>query len=32
MGKIDMCTREYMSNPRFFADAFNYYFFMVNRL
>lgn len=27
MGKIDMCTREYMSNPRFFADAFNYYFF-----
>lgn len=27
MGKIDVCTKEYMSNPRIFADAFNYYFF-----
>lgn len=27
MGKIDACTKEYMSNPRIFADAFNYYFF-----
>ncbi len=24
MGKIDVCTKEYMSNPRIFADAFNY--------
>ena len=27
MGKIDTCTREYIRNPRIFADAFNYYFF-----
>lgn len=27
MGKIDACTKAYMSNPRIFADAFNYYFF-----
>lgn len=27
MGKIDACTKAYMSNPRFFSDAFNYYFF-----
>lgn len=27
MGKIDICTKEYVSNPRIFADAFNYYFF-----
>ncbi len=27
MGKTDVCTKEYMSNPRIFADAFNYYFF-----
>ncbi|MBR3807450.1 MAG: hypothetical protein IKJ15_03640 [Lachnospiraceae bacterium] len=27
MGKIDTCTKEYISNPRIFADAFNYYFF-----
>lgn len=27
MGKIDVCTKEYMSNPERFADAFNYYFF-----
>ena len=27
MGEIDVCTKEYMSNPQFFADAFNYYFF-----
>lgn len=26
MGKTDVCTKEYMSNPRIFADAFNYYF------
>ena len=27
MSKIDVCTKAYMSNPRFFSDAFNYYFF-----
>lgn len=27
MGKIDTCTKAYISNPRIFADAFNYYFF-----
>lgn len=27
MGKTDTCTKMYMSNPRIFADAFNYYFF-----
>lgn len=27
MGKKDICTREYISNPQIFADAFNYYFF-----
>lgn len=27
MGKADVCTKEYISNPRIFADAFNYYFF-----
>lgn len=27
MSKVDACTKAYMSNPRFFSDAFNYYFF-----
>lgn len=27
MGKTDVCTKEYISNPTIFADAFNYYFF-----
>jgi len=27
MGKKDTMTKEYMSNPRYFADAFNYYLF-----
>ena len=27
MSKVDVCTKAYMSNPRFFSDAFNYYFF-----
>ena len=27
MGKKDACTKEYISNPQIFADAFNYYFF-----
>ena len=27
MGEIDIFTKEYMSNPKYFADAFNYYFF-----
>lgn len=27
MGKTDVCTKEYISNPQIFADAFNYYFF-----
>lgn len=27
MSKIDACTKAYMSNPRFFSDVFNYYFF-----
>lgn len=27
MGKTDACTKEYISNPLIFADAFNYYFF-----
>lgn len=27
MGKRDVCTKEYISNPLIFADAFNYYFF-----
>lgn len=27
LGKTDTCTKVYISNPRIFADAFNYYFF-----
>lgn len=27
MGKINTITKDYMSNPKYFADSFNYYLF-----
>ena len=32
MSKVDVCTKAYMSNPRFFSDAFNYYFFQGRQI